>query len=271
MKKTIFLISSIIAIFALNGCASRSEIKKFQQQLDYLTKKSNEQDAKFSRIDSLLVEQQFLMRQNNATQQSAIDQLVGEMKIMQTVAKESGFQAKNLSDKVSNYQRDQVVTPTPTKVETVAVSTNKTTKKPDAKKDIEPVAVEPQATVNIKQLFETAQLDLNKGKYELAKTEFEQVTTLFPNSTLADDAQYYVGECFYALGRYDAAKKSYQSVFDKFPQSSMVPKALYKSGICSQKLDDFKSACDLFTQIVSQYPESDEAPLAEEKQQTVCK
>jgi len=95
--------------------------------------------------------------------------------------------------------------------------------------------------------------------------EFEQFLSLFPKSALADDAQYYIGECLYALGKYSDAQKAYLKVKQNYPESELVPSALYSAGICAMKMDDINGARRFFTEIVENYPTAEEAAPAREK------
>jgi len=251
MKNGLIIFSlafEILLCLVMASCASRSEVKRFQQQMQYLTEVNAKHEQQLRKIDSLLAVQQDMLRQLNATQQNSMEQLQAEMQIIEQIFKESGYQVTSLSKTIANIRQEMN---TNTKLSGDSADTAK--------------ANEPQVTVNPKQLFETAQLDFNKGKFELAKMEFEQFLSLFPSSTIADDAQYYIGECLYALGKYDDARKQYLVVKQNFPQSNLVPSAIFKAAMALIKLDDIDGAERLLREIINDYPQSQEAPLAKEK------
>ena len=186
-----------------------------------------------------------------AAQDYNLQMLVEEMKIVENLLSESGYQVSELKEKLAQMEQELTQAPRPSPGTSSSDSTDTTSS--------------PQASVNPKKLFETAQLDFNRSKFELARMEFEQFLSLFPNSTLADDAQYYIGECLYAMGKYSAAQKAYLKVLEKYPDSELAPSALYSAGICAMKMDDIEGARRYFKQLIKNYPASQEAAPAREK------
>ncbi len=235
-------------VLACVGCATRSEIKRFQQQLDYLTQSNASQERRLAEIDSLLRAQQYMLRQISATQQYNMEQLQREMQIVENILRESGFRVSELTEQIKRIQSEMASASTPQAEDTSDTASSV-----------------PASTVNPKQLYETASLDFNRGKFELARMEFAQFIELFPKSALADDAQYYLAECLNQLGKYEQAKREYLKVRSNYPESDLVPAALYNAGNVCLKLDDIDCAKRLFEEVVRSYPKSEEAALAKEK------
>ncbi len=77
--------------------------------------------------------------------------------------------------------------------------------------------------------------------------------------SLADNAQYWIGECYFALGDYRAAILAFEKVFT-FKQSNKNDYAQYKLGLCYYKLGDKKRARQEFQNLLDNYPDS---PLVE--------
>ena len=255
MFKTIrYIIFTIFFFVAMNiffGCASRSEIKRFQQQTEYLTQSNAEQQRQLQHLDSLITAQQKFLQQMSANQQYNMEQLQTEMQIIENIFKESGYKVSQLTQKIDNIRQEMVTSQSQSSDSTDTSSS------------------EPEVTVNPKQLFETAALDYNKGKFELSKMEFEQFLSLFPQSTLADDAQYSIAECLFALGKYSEAKTQYLKISEQFSSSPLVPDALFKASSSSLKMDDVNGARKLLQEIVEKYPQSDVAPRAKEKLEAI--
>lgn len=239
------LATVLISITLFVGCASRSEIKRFQQQVEYLTTSNARMEKAIARLDSILYEQQILLRQISATQNYDMHQIQDELRIVETILRESGIKVKSLSEKLSAIEHDISSRQNPANDSTVDTSQ--------------------MPSINAKQLFETAQLDFNRGKYELAAQGFAQFVEIFPKGALADDALYYYGESLYYLGKYSESKSKYLSLVQKYPQSELAPSALYKAAMCAQRLDDMKSMRSLLNQVIEKYPASEEASSAKEK------
>ncbi len=87
----------------------------------------------------------------------------------------------------------------------------------------------------------------------------------FPNAEVADNAQYGVGECFFAQARFDSAAVEYARVEQAYPQGDKVPAALYKLALSQEKLGQSANARKTFEDLIKRYPLSGEAQLAHER------
>jgi tol-pal system protein YbgF len=96
-------------------------------------------------------------------------------------------------------------------------------------------------------------------------TEFRAFVTAHGATDLADNAQYGVGESFYAQGLYDSAAVAYRVVMDRWPDGDKVPAALYKLAIAYQKTNHSPEARATFQSLIAKYPRSGEARLAQER------
>jgi tol-pal system protein YbgF len=115
------------------------------------------------------------------------------------------------------------------------------------------------------QLYDQASQDLTQGRYTLALQGFRDYVQRFPNSDLADNAQYGIGECFFAQAKFDSASTEYGLVEARFPQGDKVPASLWKRALCAEKLNHNDDAHKILQDLVKRYPQSGEAQLAREK------
>lgn len=74
---------------------------------------------------------------------------------------------------------------------------------------------------------------LKEQRYEPAALAFEQFLVSFPDSELADNAQYWLAESHYVTKKYDDALAAFKVVIDQYPRSRKVPDALLKIGYCN--------------------------------------
>jgi tol-pal system protein YbgF len=116
-----------------------------------------------------------------------------------------------------------------------------------------------------KRLYDQAYKDLTRGNYSLALLGFRDYLRRSPASDLADNAQYWIGECFYAQRDYDPAIQEFLKVQKDYPQGDKVPAALLKTGFSFLQLEDRASARRYLNQVVEQYPNSEEAVSARNK------
>lgn len=115
------------------------------------------------------------------------------------------------------------------------------------------------------QLYDQANQDLTQGRYGLALQGFRDFVRRYPSGELADNAQYGVGECFFAQSRFDSAAVEYGKVESGWPSGDRVPAALYKLGLSREKLGLPDGAKKTFEDLVKRFPNSGEAQLARER------
>jgi tol-pal system protein YbgF len=115
---------------------------------------------------------------------------------------------------------------------------------------------------NPDQLFAAAIGDYYRGNYDLAMSEFQQYVETYPSSEMADNAQYWIGECYYAKGKYNEAIAAFDKVMLLFPKGDKVPAARFKKAKALQQLGRNDAAQAEFRAIIKLYPRSNEAALA---------
>ena len=118
------------------------------------------------------------------------------------------------------------------------------------------------ATVDPSAAYEQSAQDLTQGRYALALQGFRDFVTRFPTHDLADNAQYGIGECYFAQARFDSAAVEYQRVDKSWPDGDRVPAALYKLALCQDKLDQTSESRKTLGVLVKRFPLSGEAQLA---------
>jgi tol-pal system protein YbgF len=115
------------------------------------------------------------------------------------------------------------------------------------------------------QLFEQATQDLTQGRYGLALRGFREYLQRFPATELADNAQYGVGECFFAQSVFDSAEVEYAKVGTLHPGGDKAPAALYKLALSQERQGKAAVARRTFEDLVKRFPNSGEAQLARER------
>jgi len=115
------------------------------------------------------------------------------------------------------------------------------------------------------QLFDLATRDLTEGRYPLALQGYRDFLSRFPETELADNAQYGVGECFFAQAAFDSAAVEYARVGERWPQGDRAPAALYKLALSQERLGRTSEARKSFEELVKRFPTSSEAGLARDR------
>lgn len=106
---------------------------------------------------------------------------------------------------------------------------------------------------------------LRQGRYPQAETAFRQFLTDYPNSELADNAQYWLAETHYVNRDFEIALAGFQSVIENYPNSRKVPDALLKAGFCQYELGQWADARRSLEAVVEQFPDSTATRLANQR------
>jgi tol-pal system protein YbgF len=116
-----------------------------------------------------------------------------------------------------------------------------------------------------KAAYQTAFTLLKGSQYDRAIAAFQKFLTSFPGSSLADNAQYWLGEAYYVNKSFPEAQASFQRVVDKYPQSRKRPDALLKIGFCQYELKQWDLAKGTLSQVATQFPDAPAGHLAQQR------
>jgi len=145
-------------------------------------------------------------------------------------------------------------------------------KKPDDKLPVDnedKLTSQQEAVSPDTRLYDITLRIYREGQYEKAITGFTAFLEKYPNSDLADNAQFWVGECYMALKQFEQAILAYQEVIKKYPKGNKVPNALLRQALAFGEINDKISSKLLFKKIIKNYPDTSEAKIAEAKLKTI--
>jgi tol-pal system protein YbgF len=117
----------------------------------------------------------------------------------------------------------------------------------------------------IRKDYDAAWQALDNKDYKVALTRFREFGKKYPKSKLSENAQYWVGECYYAMKQYDQAILEFDAVRRKFPQGEKVPAALLKQGFAFADLGEKVNARLILQEVIEKYPQSPEALTAKQR------
>jgi tol-pal system protein YbgF len=100
------------------------------------------------------------------------------------------------------------------------------------------------------------------GKSADAVTALRAFLKSYPRHEYADNAQYWLGEAFYATKDYQHALVEFRATIETYPRGNKVPDALLKVGYCYTALGQTDKARAVLEQVVNLYPKSEPAALA---------
>ncbi len=106
---------------------------------------------------------------------------------------------------------------------------------------------------------------LIEGDFTAAAAHFSTFINDHPDHDLADNAVYWLGECYYSDTNYEQAIFVFRNLVKKYPKSQKVPDALLKTGYSYLSLDDSNRAHHYLKQVIKKYPFSPASEKAQEK------
>lgn len=127
------------------------------------------------------------------------------------------------------------------------------------------VPAEDERTVTPKAAYDRSMQKFKQRDLNGALDGFSDFLSRYPNSELASNAQFWIGECHYGKGEYARAIEAYDRVKKIYPSSEKLPAALLKKGLTYLALRDRRKASSVLTQVVEAFPASPEAGKARDK------
>lgn len=106
--------------------------------------------------------------------------------------------------------------------------------------------------------------------YRRAIDHFEAFLQNHPSSDYADNALFWIGECWFKLGDFEQAVLKFDEVGRRFPDGNKVPDSRYRQGIAlleigkrtHQESTYNPAAREIFEKLIEEHPDSERVPEA---------
>jgi tol-pal system protein YbgF len=128
----------------------------------------------------------------------------------------------------------------------------------------EPAAIDPLSPAN-QALYDRGYTLFHQGHYVDAEASFQRFLQANPKSELADNAQYWIGECRYSRNDVKGALAAFREVVEKFPKGNKVADAMLKAGQCMEAMGDKEGARVTYREVNRRFPGTVAAAVAEER------
>ncbi|UYN93489.1 MAG: tol-pal system protein YbgF [Enhydrobacter sp.] len=144
---------------------------------------------------------------------------------------------------------------------------------PPAARPPAPGAAPPAAQPGADQLYHDAFKKLQDGDYAGAEQGFRTFVQRNPQHVLAGNAQYWLGETYYARRDYQQAAVAFAEGYKVYKASPKGPDNLLKLGITLAAMNKKTEACTMFTRFTQDYPRATDLQkrrVAQERQKNGC-
>lgn len=115
------------------------------------------------------------------------------------------------------------------------------------------------------EVYNISYSDYLNGNYQMAIDGFTLYLDQFSDSPVADDAAYWIGECYFSQNKFEEAAVQFTELILNFPEGDKIPSAYLKKGISLMELGKKDEALSVFKLLISKYPLEDETRIAQEK------
>ncbi len=123
----------------------------------------------------------------------------------------------------------------------------------------------PAPTMSPQEAYSVAYNDYLKGNYDLAVDSFKLYRQQFPESPLADNALYWIGECRYSQKKFEEAIDAFDELILAYPQGDKAAAAHLKKGLSFIELGRKPEALAALKLLVAKYPLEEESRIAQDK------
>jgi tol-pal system protein YbgF len=123
----------------------------------------------------------------------------------------------------------------------------------------------PSGAPSADTLYSNGLRDITGGKYDLARSEFQEYLKYYGTTDLASNAQFYLGEIAYSQKSYEQAVNEYEKVLSNYPKSFKLAPAQLKKGMALIELGQKTSGVRELREVVKRYPGTEEDRRARAK------
>ena len=115
--------------------------------------------------------------------------------------------------------------------------------------------------------YRAARAEWSEGDADACIDRFRIFLQTYPSSTYAENASYWMADCYFKRGDYKTAVLRFDDVVARFPAGKRAPDALYRQGEALLRLGPGygRAAGKAFERVIEEYPGSARAPEAEKQ------
>ncbi len=240
MNNSRFIIVSLAILVFASGCATRRQVQELKIEVQAMRSDLYSIRAENARLDSLIRSNTDQSRKLNADFAAYVSLLDERMQMVEARLED----AITLINRASGAIESRMGVPPPPSPgsDTAGVDTTRASGRMDCQK-----------------IYNAAYFDVVKQNYDLAVSGFESYLENCPKTALADNAQYWIGECYYLQKKYELAEKAFRKMIEEYPTSERLAGAKLKLAKSMYNQRFKTKAKSIFEDVVKNYPGTQEA------------
>jgi tol-pal system protein YbgF len=294
------LLGLLLVCVGFTGCASQKDVTLLQKQIWAVHRDLDNNKSRIARTEKAVNKQlkeardryeadSQPLRRNQAEVGVQLDRIELELGRLQGQLEEAGIVSSQYGQRISELQESQMtsmlelqkaVDDLERRLNRIAVylgleelavraaEQTETEKTAAAAEQPTPTAAaipEKPSIPGPEELYGEAFRQFRAGQFQLARKGFTTYLENYPNTDLADNAQFWLAECYYGEKRYREAIAAYEKAIKTYPKSDKLSSVYLKQGMAFMELGDKTAARILFKKVIKGYPDSNQAKIAESK------
>lgn len=264
---------------SLTGCVTPQDIEGLNAQLADIQRQvlqiqkqapsKEEVSTQMSTLGTNMGRQMESLLKTEADMQVKLQDLSSQIDELQAKLEDTNYRLAQLSQQIAATNQElksfRSVPPAVPEGTTVGGDPAQQPAQPPPPQQQNPGAPRGNTGADPQSLYNAAYNDYLKGSYDLALREFQEYLDNFPATDLADNATYWIGECYYRQRRFRQAVDQFDAVLERYPRSDKVAAATLKKGYAHLELGERSQGVVQLRHVIRQHPTSDEANLARQR------
>lgn len=254
----------LLALF-LAACASTSDVRDLEDTIADLEdeiaamKRTSAGREEVEQINKSVEEQIQMLLRSNAEMTARVAQLQERFQGTQGNVEEANYRMDRLAQQINDLRRDLEALRAAMRAGSPPgaegkVPSEEVTVQPDAGAGADPL-----------EMYAAAYRDYQRGNWDLAISGFKEFLEGNPQSDLADNAAYWIGESYFSQKKYREAIQQFDGVITRYPKSDKVAAALLKKGYSYLETGEKAQGIVQLQYVVHEHPSSAEANLARQR------
>jgi len=241
MKQKKILLALLVMIIAGSGCATRRQVQELNLEVQAIRTDIAQMKQQNAKLDTLFRSSMDQSRKLNADFSAYISQLEEKMQIIEA----------RLQDAITLINRATGA------IESRSPVTSQQNVSPDsANADSTKIS---GAQIDCQKVYNTAYYDFVKESFAMAKSGFDNYIKSCPGTALADNAQYWIGECYYQQKKYNLAQQAFEKMIKDYPKSEKLASAKLKLGKSLYNQRFKTKAKTYFLDVIEKHPGTEDA------------
>jgi tol-pal system protein YbgF len=264
-------LGALMLSFLLTACASNTDMKGLEDQIadlqDQIAELKRQASSKeeVQRLNQTLALQTQTLLKSNADLSVKVSEIDDKIQNAQGSVEQTNYRIDRLVQQLTQNERDI------TELRNAMRAASPATGDPGGTviQDEVNVAAPTETSDDPLEVYQSAYRDYQRGNFDLAIQGFGDYLRNNPNTDLADNAAYWIGESLFSQRKYPEAIQQFDTVIKNHSESDKVPAALLKKGYAYMELGEKAQGIVQLQYVVHEHPRSNEASLARQRLRTL--